>query len=110
MKNDTCRENIPVINMRKCVAQMRHKGYLPKVCEDWPLSACICILFSDMKHLGSNYYLYEYTISPTENSILSEKTDFRNAFVTFLSFEFNLFPIKNEKDNTETYKFLIHVD
>ena len=110
MKNDTCIENIPVINMRKCVTQMCHKGYLPKVCEDWPLSAYLCLLFQDMSHLGSNYYIYEYVVNPAKDSILSEKTDFRSALLTFLSFELNLFPIKNEKDNIEIYKFFIHID
>ena len=105
-----CVEKLPVVNMRECIAQMHHKGYIPTPCINWPLSACICWLFKDMKHLKPGYYLYEYPIEFTEESILSENTDFRDAFLTFLSFEFNLFPIKNDEDNTETYNFLIYVD
>lgn len=105
-----CVKKLLIVNMRECVAQMRNKGYMPTLCKDWSLSACICWLFKDMNHLKPGYYLYEYSTESTEDSILSEKTDFRDAFLTFLSFEFNLFPIKNDEDNTETYNFLIYVD
>lgn len=107
---EACVEKLPIVNMRECVVQMRHKGYMPVPCKDWPLSACICWLFKDMDHLKPNYYLYTHSAESTEDSILSEKTDFREAFLTFLSFEFNMFPTKNEEDNTENYRFLIHVD
>lgn len=99
----SCCNKIPVINVRKCFAEMHQKGYIHKAYEDWSDSALFCWLFQQMIYVPETYYRY-FLDEASEPSSGYEIFDFRAAFRNFISFELNIDIRKYEYILLSTYE------
>ena len=95
-----------VIDLRKCLAEMRHQSCIPLYAEDWPDKALICGIFGDTKHLESGIYAYQF-LDDVERSIENVFFEIRAAFENFLSFECN---IPETKEDGEPTEILLKID
>ena len=95
-----------VIDLRKCLAEMRHQSCIPLYAKDWSNGALICWIFGDTKHLEPGIYAYRF-LDNVEHSIENVFFEIRSAFENFLSFECN---IPETKEDGEPMEILLKVD